>query len=164
MKRAVLLSAFVIAAVTAVAAYTGTQALFSDTQSASGTVNAGTINLYITDVTGVDDAGENDNIFNATAENLLPGESTTWTIALRNDGNRPFSVSSDATGSSGFECDADNPGDDFSVTVTPSSIASISPGFTSNVDITVALDADADNDCQGDAFNVLVAFTANQIP
>ena len=165
MKRSILLSAVVIGAVLAVFAVTGTQALFTDSQTASGTVNAGTIDLYLSDVTGTDDTGADEAIFNAAAENLLPGESTSWTVKLVNAGTRDFNVTSnDATGSSGFECDAGHVGDEYSIAVlTPPTVPYlIAVGADQNVTIKVTLDTNAGNSCQGAAFNANVVFNVAQ--
>jgi hypothetical protein len=175
MRRSVLLSTLVIGAVIAVLAAVGTQATFTDTQQASGDVNAAGINLYLSDVTGADDTGEDEAIFNASAENLLPGQTASWTIKLRNVGTSAFDVTADSSGSTGLDCDGGGP--DFSIAVSTASdnggdnhgVAHIAPeatagpiGGTEDVKIDVTLAAAATNACQGDVANIVVDFDATQ--
>lgn len=152
MKRSILLSVLLMAGAVTIAVVAGTQALFTDTQTASGDVNAagaGSIDLRINDNVGADDSGDDEIIFETT-EDLLPGESASNSIALVNAGTDDFDVVSfDSSGSLNLECDADNPGDDFTVSVSsPALPFTITAGNSQSVTVTVTLDADADNDCQ----------------
>jgi predicted ribosomally synthesized peptide with SipW-like signal peptide len=157
MKRSILLSSLVIAATIAVLAVAGTQALFTDTQTATGDVNAGTINLYLLEPGGGDDTGENEVIFELT-ENLLPGDSASYGLRLRNDGTAPLEIAAlDFSGSLGADCDAANVGDEFVPSITGVLVGDVI-GVGAVLDTTVEVDfsALAGNDCQGDVFTVVL--------
>lgn len=80
--------------------FAATQAAFTDSQTASGDVNAGTINLYLLESDASDDNRENEIVFEPT-ENLLPGEFTTDGLRLRNDGTSTLTITGlDWSGSS----------------------------------------------------------------
>jgi predicted ribosomally synthesized peptide with SipW-like signal peptide len=154
----------VIGATVAVFAAGGTLAPFTDSQTITGDVNAGSVNLYISDVTGADDTGEDEAIFNGTAENLLPGGSTSWVVRLLNNGANAWDwTSTSDAGSAGLECDASNPGNDFSITWADTTdhgsdnhggTAHVAPGGAEDITVTVSLAAAADNDCQNAVANV----------
>ena len=167
---------FSILGITAAVALVGgaTFAVFTDSQTASGDVNAGTINLYISDVTGPDGEGEDEGIFNVAAENILPGETMTWTVRLLNTGNRNWDLTAiNPAGSSGWECDASNSGDDFSVGfaygpdefgVDHGGVFHVDAGGGQNLIVSVSLASGADNDCQGDVFSLSTLLTVTQHP
>lgn len=165
MNRSILFSLLAIGVAATVIAIAGTQALFTDTQTASGDVNAGTVSLYLQEGPGDDDTGENEAIFELT-ENLLPGQTATNPLQLVNNGTSAwdldsvvFSFAPDA------ECDATNAGDDWSAVFTGVPIGTIvAPGasVTGSVDVTLA--AAVDNDCQGDTVTVTATVNVSQNP
>jgi predicted ribosomally synthesized peptide with SipW-like signal peptide len=160
MKRSILLSLLIMGVAGTVLAIAGTQAVFTDTQTASGNVNAGTLDLYLLESGGGDDNGADEFVFDIPAgttdflENLLPGGTATDILRLRNDGTATLTIASLSTaGSTGAECDADNAGDDFTVSVAGVSVGNtLAPGAAVDVTITVTLAAGVDNDCQGDTY------------
>jgi predicted ribosomally synthesized peptide with SipW-like signal peptide len=157
MKRSILVSSLAISAALTLLAIAGTQALFTDSQTATGDVNAGTVNLYLLEPAG-DDTGEDEVIFEGT-ENLLPGQSANYTLRISNTGTAPFTISSlDFSGSSGGECDAVNPGDEFAPSITGVAVGdSIAAGAFVDATVTVTLLAAAGNACQGDAYTAVLA-------
>jgi hypothetical protein len=168
----------VIGGVVAILAAVGTQATFTDPQQATGDVNAGGLNLYVSDITGTDDNGDNEFIFNAAAENLQPGGSTTWTVLLRNIGTLPLDIPTaiSTAGSTNLDCDGGGP--DFTVTAVSSgdngvdnhgAFIHIAPeatagpiGGTENVTVTVSLSSLAGDACQNAIANIVVDFAAAQ--
>jgi predicted ribosomally synthesized peptide with SipW-like signal peptide len=161
MKRSILLSALVIATAVTVLAVAGTQALFTDSQTASGDVNAGTLNLYLLQSDGGDDTAGDEIIFEAI-ENLLPGDSASFGLRLRNDGTAPLTISAlDDTGSLGAECDATNVGDEFDPSIAGVAVGDvIAPGTFVDTTVTVDFSAAADNDCQGAVFSLILDIDA----
>jgi predicted ribosomally synthesized peptide with SipW-like signal peptide len=161
MTRSILLSLLAIGVAVTVIAVAGTQAVFTDSQTASGDVNAGTVDLYLLEGDLSDDNGANEFIFDIpAAENLLPGQSSVEIVRLRNDGTATLTVATlDTTGSTGAECDASNAGDEFSVAVTgvTAGVTTIAPGAFVDATVTVSLALAADNDCQGDVYSVSLA-------
>ena len=142
------------------------------------TMCGGTVDLYILEPSG-DDSGSgadmgDELIFEATAENMLPGESETWTIRLRNDGTLPWDIDLEAVdldGSTGAECDASHGGDEYSADFGSDADAGggnhdglvhVEPGMDEDVIVTVTLHEDAGNPCQGDVFFLVAEFTASQ--
>jgi predicted ribosomally synthesized peptide with SipW-like signal peptide len=97
MKRSLITSALVIAAAAGLLAIGGTQALFNDSQVASGDVNAapaGSIDLRLNDVSlpcGITNVSEDEITFEQI-ENLVPGESVTCSVELENQGTESFVV------------------------------------------------------------------------
>jgi len=172
-KSSLLLSVLVIGAALALVGG-ATFAVFTDTETASGEVNAGTINLYISDVTGPDGEGEDEGIFNIAAENILPGETMTWTVRLLNTGNRNWDLTSvDFTGSTGADCDTGLGGNEFSASyaygtdefgVDHDGYMHVNAGGGQNLNILVALASDAGNACQGDVFSLSALLTVTQHP
>jgi predicted ribosomally synthesized peptide with SipW-like signal peptide len=170
-KSRLLFSVLVIGAALALVGG-ATFALFTDTQTASGDVVAGTIVLYVTDVTGADGEGENEGVFNVSAENILPGETQSWTIRLLNTGNRAWDLTSISTvGSAGADCDLTLGGEEFSVAfvsgpddagVDHSGVFHVDAAGGQNMIISVTLAGGAGNDCQGDTFSLLATFTVTQ--
>jgi predicted ribosomally synthesized peptide with SipW-like signal peptide len=152
----------IIGATVALFAAGGTLAPFTDSQTITGDVNAGTVNLYISDVTGSDDTGEDEAIFDGTAENLLPGGSTSWVVRLLNTGANAWDWTSTTNNSTNLECDGDNAGDDFSVSWADTTdhgsdnhgAAHVAPGGAEDITVTVSLAAAADDSCQGAVANV----------
>jgi len=169
MKRSILLSLLIMGVAGTVLAIAGTQAVFTDSQTASGNVNAGTLDLYLLEDGGDDNAAD-EFVFDIPAgttdflENLLPGESASDTLRLRNDGTATLTIDSlDTSGSTGKECDATNVGDDFTVLITGVAVGdTLAPGATVDATLTVTLDADVDNDCQGAlyGFQLVVGVTS----
>lgn len=112
-----ILTATVVAAVTASVTVTLVWAAFTSSQSASGEVSVATSNdvaLYICEPIGGedevidpafkllcpgDDSGRDEVIFDAT-EKALPGDTVVWDIRLRNDGSFAWDVSGVATSAS----------------------------------------------------------------
>lgn len=136
------------------------------------------VDLYILEPSS-DDSGTgadmgDELIFEAAAENMLPGESKTWTVRLRNDGTLPWDVnlaSVNTSGSIGAECDASHGGVEFSVEfdsvadlggTNHGGLVHVDPGLYEDVIVRVTLHPDADNDCQGDTFSLVAVFTATQ--
>jgi predicted ribosomally synthesized peptide with SipW-like signal peptide len=161
MKRSILLSAMVIATAVTVLAVAGTQALFTDSQTASGDVNTGTINLYLLEPSTADDNGEDEFIFEST-ENLLPGQSAQYDLRLRNDGTAPLTITAlDFSGSIGADCDGTNPGDEFVPTIVGVSPGAVIPvGGVVDTTVHVSFAAAADDDCQGVTFTVILDIDA----
>jgi len=136
--------------------------------------NRGTVDLYILDID--DDLEGDELIFNLVAENMLPGETQTWTLSLRNDGTLPWDLDPltdiDTSLSSGWSCEG-GPTPEFSVMFTPVSpfpdgvddhdeLIHVEPGDAQDIDAGVTLALSAGNDCQGEAFNLVAVFTATQ--
>jgi predicted ribosomally synthesized peptide with SipW-like signal peptide len=180
MKRSLITSALVIAATAGLLAIGGTQALFNDSQVASGDVNAapaGSIDLRLNDVSlpcGVTNVIEDEITFEQI-ENLLPGESVTCFVELENQGTEPFDVDVLGADTSSSALDVcDGAGNDFTITLAKgtdtdgddpdASTARVAPGIEDTASITVELNLAATNDCQGDAAFISVAFTASSIP
>ena len=180
MKRPLLVSALFIAAAVGLLAIGGTQALFSDTQVASGDVNAapaGSIDLRLNDVSlpcGITNISEDEITFEQI-ENLMPGQSVTCFVELENEGTEAFDVDVLGADTSLSLLDVcDGPADDFTILLAKgtdtdgddliASTARVVPGVADTASITVTLDLAASNDCQGDAGFVSVAFTAASIP
>jgi predicted ribosomally synthesized peptide with SipW-like signal peptide len=163
MKRSILLSTLVIGAVVAVLAVAGTQALFTDSQTASGDVNAGTLDLYLLEPSTADDAGANEIIFEGT-ENLTPGNFVTYGLRIRNDGNVPFSIAAlDFSGSLGAECDAGNAGDEFVPSINGVLVGDVvAAGGVVDTTVRVDMAAGAGNDCQNDIFTVVLDVDVTQ--
>ncbi len=162
MKRSILLSVLVMGTAISILAAAGTQALFSDSQTASGDVNAGTLNLYLLQ-NDDDDNGENEFVFESPAiENLTPGNSVTDNLRLRNDGTSALTIASiDFSGSIGADCDLTIGGEEFqpSINVVPGDI--LPPGTFFDATIEVELAAGAGNDCQGAVYNMVLLITVN---
>jgi len=174
-KSRLLFSVLVIAAALALVGG-ATFALFSDPQTATGTVNAGSIDLCIDDVTGGGDSACNEAIL-ADQENMLPGQTVTWTIDLQNTGNREWDVdltSVDKTGTTGAECDGSNGGEDFTVEFVrgpdtgsddhSTTLIHVAPAASQHVDVKVSLRSDAGNTCQTASYALTAKFTAQQHP
>jgi predicted ribosomally synthesized peptide with SipW-like signal peptide len=163
MNRSILFSLIAIAVAATVIAVAGTQALFTDTQTASGDVNAGTIDLYLDEGVGDDDNAEDEFIFELT-ENLLPGETASNPLRLNNTGNRTWEISSiTPVITPDAECDADNSGDDWTAAVTGFSVGdAVAPGASQTVSVDVSLASAVDNDCQGDTITVTVTVVVSQ--
>lgn len=157
MTKSILFSVIAIGIAATVIGFAATQAAFTDSQNASGEVNAGTLNLYLLESDGGDDNGENEFVFEPL-ENLLPGGSATDGLRLRNDGTAPLTIDAlDFSTSTGAECDADNAGDEFIPSITGVAVGDvIAPGTFVDTTVTVNFDADADNDCQGDVYSLIL--------
>ena len=134
--------------------------------------------LYILEP-GSDDSGSgldlaDELIFEAAAENMLPGEGLSWTIRLRNDGSLSWDIDLDAvdtSGSIGADCDGGHSGPEFSAEFTSvadtssdnhDGLVHVAPGMYEDVLVTVTLDRDAGNACQGDEFSLMAVFTATE--
>jgi predicted ribosomally synthesized peptide with SipW-like signal peptide len=162
MTRSILFSVLAIGVAATVIAFAGTQALFSDTQTATGDVNAGTITLYL-DEPSDDDSGENEAIFELT-ENVLPGGTASNALRLNNTGSNTWKIASiTPVITPDAECDADNGGDEWTAAVTGFSVGDlVAPGGSQTVSVDVSLAAAADNDCQGDTITVTVTVVVEQ--
>jgi hypothetical protein len=179
MYRSLVTSALIIASALALVAFTGTQALFVDSQTASGGVNAapGNVDLRINDVglpCGVTNVSENEFTFEAI-ENLMPGDTVTCEVELENEGSLPFEVNVTGADTSASELDVcDDTTDDFTVTLTKgtdtdgddtlANAATVAAGAADTAFIEVSLSLAASNACQGLAAVVSVEFTATSIP
>ena len=134
----------------------------------------GSLDLYILDID--DELAGDELIFNLVAENMLPGETQTWTLSLRNDGTLPWDLDPltdiDKSLSSGWSCEGD-PAPEFSVMFTPilpfpdgvddhDGLIHVEPGDSQDIHVEVTLELSAENDCQGKAFNLVAMFTATQ--
>ena len=184
MKRSMLLSTLIIGAVVALLVVGGTQAVFNDSQTASGDVNAapaGSVDLRLSEPLGGcgPTGGTDDEItFEGPEENLLPGEFRTCEIVMKNQGTVAFDVDVTSTDNSASDLDVcDGPGDDFTIEVTRgpdtggddtlASTARIAPGASENAFIKVTFNASATNACNDpliDAAFVSVKFTATNAP
>jgi predicted ribosomally synthesized peptide with SipW-like signal peptide len=156
LKRSILLSTLAIAAALTLLAVAGTQALFTDSQTATGDVNAGTLDLYLLEPSGDDSAG--DEVIFEGAENLLPGQTANYTLRISNVGTAAITIAAlDFSGSSGGECDADNVGDEFIPSIAGVLVGDTIPaGAFVDATVSVQLLAAADNDCQGDTFTAVL--------
>jgi predicted ribosomally synthesized peptide with SipW-like signal peptide len=156
LKRSILLSTLAIAAALTLLAIAGTQALFTDSQTATGDVNAGTVDVYLLEPSGDDTAG-NEVSFEG-AENLLPGGTANYTLRIRNDGTAPLTIAAlDFSGSTGGECDAANPGDEFVPGIAGVLVGDvIAVGAFVDATVSVQLVAAAGNDCQGDTYTAVL--------
>lgn len=157
MTKSILFSVIAIGVAATVIGFAATQAAFTDQQTASGDVNAGTINLYLLEADGGDDNGENEIVFEP-AENLLPGQFTTDGLRLRNDGTATLTITDlDFSGSTGGNCDPGVVGDEFVPSITGVSIGNtIAPGAFIDATMRVDLSGAAGNDCQGDVFTAVL--------
>jgi hypothetical protein len=180
MKRSIVTSALIIVAAAGLLGWAGTQAVFNDSQVASGNVNAapaGTIDLRLNDVSlpcGITNVSQDEITFEQI-ENLLPGQFVQCFLRLQNQGTAPFDVNVLGADTSASLLDVcDGLGDDFTITLAkgtdvdgddPSlTTARVAPGVQDTVSITVTFNLAATNDCQGDAAFVSVAYTAASIP
>ncbi len=167
--RRIVSSLFVIGAVLALVVGAGTFALFTDTQFGTGDINAGTIDLYLSDGRG-DDNGENEFIFE-DIENLLPGNSVSWTMRLQNRGTGAWDqtdgtviLSQTVVSDPGNDCgtplvltwDPNNDGDDHGSTLH------VAPGATGEGDVIATLPSTVGNECQGVVWNVKATFNVTQ--
>jgi predicted ribosomally synthesized peptide with SipW-like signal peptide len=158
MNRSILFSLLAIAVAATVIAVAGTQALFTDTQTASGDVNAGTIDLYLLE-SADDDNGEDEFVFDLPVdENLLPGETATDSLRLRNDGTATLEITGlDFSTSTGGDCDPGPAGDEFVPSITGVIVGdTIAPGAFIDATLEVELLAAAGNPCQGAVFNLVL--------
>lgn len=157
MTKSILFSVIAIGVAATVIGFAATQAAFTDSQSATGEVNAGTLNLYLLESDGGDDNGENEFVFEPL-ENLLPGGSATDGLRLRNDGTAPLTIAAlDFSTSTGAECDASNAGDEFVASITGVVVGDvIAPGAFLDTTVKVDFAAAADNDCQGAVFGLVL--------
>jgi hypothetical protein len=179
MNRSTLVSIVVILASLSVLGVVGTQALFVDSQTASGTVNAAPadVDLRLNDVSlpcGISNMSEDEVTFEAI-EDLVPGQSVTCQVELENEGSQPFDVDLNAIDTSAAILDlCDGPGDEFVISVAkavdtdgddPSATSvRVAPAIGDTVAIQVSFNAGASNGCQGLAAFVSVGFTATSIP
>jgi hypothetical protein len=179
MNRSTVLSVLTILVALGLSVVAGTQAIFVDSQTATGSVDAapGDVDLRLNDVSkdcGITNVSEDEITFEAP-ENLLPGDAVTCQVGLENEGSQPFDVDLAAVDTSGSILDiCDGPGDEFVITVTkgtdtdgddPSATVSrVAPGTTDTASIQVTFGAGASNACQGLAALVSVTFTAASIP
>lgn len=167
--RRIVSSLFVIGAVLTLVVGAGTFALFTDTQNATGDVNAGTINLHLSDSIG-DDNGENEFIF-TNVENLLPGESVNWGMVLENRGTRAWDqtdgtviLSQSQTTDPGAFCATalvltwipDGGDDDHGTTLH------VEPGANDTGTIRATLPSGAGNECQGSVWAITGVFNVTQ--
>jgi len=167
MRSRVLFSVLVIAAALALVGG-ATFAVFTDSQWASGSVNAATINLRV-DEDPSDDTSEDEVIFEAAAENLLPGEYIEETLRIKNTGNRPWDLTYTETYSgSGVDCNPSGP--EFYTTLTwtdpdgdnHDSVRHVVPDHYEQVVVRVTLHSDATNACQNATYSVMLTFNATQ--
>lgn len=104
MKKALVIASVVLAVAAGSLAVQTVWALFTDSQSSTGSVNftseTGFTDLYICDVSGTastsptcpavgDDSGADEIIFE-DLEDLLPGDTAQWDIRFRNVGTLPW--------------------------------------------------------------------------
>lgn len=180
MKRSIVASALLIAAATGVLAIGGTWAVFSDSQIASGDVNAaaaGSIDLRLDDVSlpcGLTGPTQDEITFEPL-ENLAPGGFATCSVQLVNQGTAPFDVNVLGANTSASILDVcDGAGNDFTISLAkgtdtdsddPSlTTARVEPGVADTASITVTFNPAATNDCQGDVSFISVVFTASSFP
>jgi predicted ribosomally synthesized peptide with SipW-like signal peptide len=156
MTKSILFSVIAIGVAATVIGFAATQAAFTDSQTASGEVDAGTINLYLLEAAD-DDNAEDEFVFEPT-EDLLPGNFTTDSLRLRNDGTGTFIITAlDWSGSTGGDCDLGIGGEEFVPSITGVSVGqSIAPGAFVDATVRVDLSASAGNDCQGAAFQAVL--------
>jgi predicted ribosomally synthesized peptide with SipW-like signal peptide len=180
MKRSIFGSLLVIAAAIGVVAFGGTWAVFTDSQTASGNVNAaaaGSITLRLDDVSlpcGTTDPSHDEITFEGQ-ELLVPGEFFTCSVKLVNIGTSPFDVDMTGADTSASILDVcDGPSDDFTISLAKgpdtggddpdADTARVAVGASQEAAITVTFDPLATNDCQGDTVLVSVLFTASSFP
>lgn len=167
-KSRLLFSVLVIGAALALVGG-ATFAVFTDSQVASGTVNAGTIILCITEASS-DDQGCDEGIFELDAENLLPGQFVEETLRLVNTGNGPWDLTfTEGYAGTGVNCDPSGPFE-FYTTLTWTDldndnhlgVVHVEPGRDEQVVVRVGVHADAPNTCQNTQYTVTLTFTATQ--
>ena len=173
MKRSILMSLFVIGAMASLVAV-GTWAQFTDSGTGSGTVTAGTVDIVL-------DGDVDDNIdltFNSDAgcpSPMAPGDTCTDTVGITNDASTlAIDYTATAEVTAGKECDDDNVGDDFTVSVGHFVDTTVNPGTndtnhfpagladSETFHVHVTLDAAVDDDCQGDSATVTLTVSATQ--
>ncbi len=163
MHRSILISVLVIGAVLAIVAGVGTYATFTDTDSSSGDVKAGTV-----DISANAEGPDTDLAFTTGSlscpDNLAIGDACTADVTVTNNG----SLAVDYTGSAGEIETAPNGGSDcFSValdaTLTSGALAA-SGSATGTVTVTLDNPGDPgfDNKCQGASDDVTVTIDAVQ--
>jgi predicted ribosomally synthesized peptide with SipW-like signal peptide len=164
MKRSILFSLMVIGAIAAVVS-AGSYAAFTDDATATGSISAATIDVLLN--------GDSDDDVTATfaLNNLLPGESTTATVSVKNNGNRDIHVTTSSsvteTADPGSDCSASPTVD--SVTFTDSATddhsgnVHIADGVTETATITISLGSGVGNECQGNSWDVVVTFTGTGV-
>jgi predicted ribosomally synthesized peptide with SipW-like signal peptide len=180
MRRPILGSLLIMVLAVGVLAFGGTYAAFTDSQTASGDVNAapaGSVDLRLDDVgppCGITNISQDELTFESF-ENLLPGQFVTCSVKLVNIGTSPFDVDVTGADTSLSLLDVcDGAGNDFTISVAngadtggddpDADTARVAVGASQEAAITVTFNAGATNDCQGDAAFVSVKFTASSIP
>ncbi len=177
MTRSILFSLVVIGAVVSLVAAAGTFAVFTDQQTGTAVVNTGTIDLELNDGI-VNDSGQNEVLFENT-ENMLPGETVSWPVQLKNVGNRAWDVT-DVTVTTSI---ASDPGGDCDYTPTTANLGVVvvptfdgddhdlllhaEPGATALGTVQVVLPLDLpgetnDNDCQDVVWSGSAVVTATR--
>ena len=168
MRSRTLFSVLIIAAALALVGG-ATFAVFTDTQTASGPVNAGTIDLYLMEADDDDDAA-NEAIFELT-ENLVPGETVTATVRLRNDGNRAFDLVVPVvpvvteTVDPGGDCAALPTAEVHLTFVVPddhSATYHLAPAAQQDLTVDAHLAEAVGNECQGNAWSIAFPFNVTQ--
>ncbi|HLC03369.1 MAG TPA: TasA family protein [Anaerolineales bacterium] len=168
MRSRALFSVLVIAAALALVGG-ATFAVFTDTQTAEGTVNAGTIDLYLLE-SDDDDNGANEFVFEVT-ENLLPGETATGTVRLRNDGNRafdlvlPVGIAVLETNDPGGDCNSEPTPHVHLAFVVPDDHGGtyhLEPGAQQDLTVDAHLSSGVTNECQANAWLITYTFEVTQ--
>ena len=162
MTRSMLLSVTVIGAVLAVFATASTFAAFTTSDSDSGTVTAGDVEI---DVHGTDNPGLvfNDPIASCPSP-MAPGDSCTATVTVENIGSLPVQLIPDPPTASVVTSESLVPAGctdgDWSAVASFFDDAFLDPGDIANFTVTVTLDALANNGCQGETATVTVTVDA----
>jgi predicted ribosomally synthesized peptide with SipW-like signal peptide len=180
MKRSIFGSLLVMALAVGVFAFGGTYAAFTDSQTASGSVNGapvGSINLRLSEagpLCGLTGPTDDEVTFDGL-EGLLPGGFRTCSVQLVNIGSEPFDVDVIGADTSGSTLDVcDGLGDDYTVSLAKgpdtggddpdADRARVTAGTFQEAAITVMLNPGVSNDCQATVADIKVLFTASSIP
>jgi predicted ribosomally synthesized peptide with SipW-like signal peptide len=160
MKRTILVSLLVVGAALALLAGGATFAPFTDTDSDSGDVAAGTVDIEVLG-TGTLDFSAGDPGCPAA---MAPGDTCgPDTVTITNNGSLSVTLSDPAVTYSGDLSTCDGGGKLSASTSAQSYTADVTvldPTDTATFDISATLDSSAGDDCQGATGTVTVAVTA----
>jgi predicted ribosomally synthesized peptide with SipW-like signal peptide len=162
MKRSILLSMVVIGAIAAMVT-AGAFSAFSDTATGTGTITAATIDVI------VDGDADDDVVLTFSPQNLLPGESSSDSFSVLNNGNRDVHLVATpvVSGGTGGCPNGNLTPVVFSITDTPTDDHGgnihIADGSTETGTVTATLVAGAPEACQGVTFTITVTFVATGV-
>ncbi len=156
MKRSILLSLLIIGA-TATLLGSGTFAKFTTFDSDSGVLKSASIGISVKGTgTSLAFSGSGGDCPDA----LLPGDSCSDTVTVKNVSTVDVKITSVTTGETGI-LETCGDGNSLTTTTAPSIIGTIlAPGATTTFTITTVFDATATADCQGQSATVGVTVAA----